>query len=374
MSDMRLALGFCAVLVLASCSDTPKNANVASPVAEVSAEMQIDALTAEPELAPPPTVEPPPRRGLFGVFGRKKDPALTLDIDGSIAEPTLGPDTPMVIEIQPEVVLIDDPATPFPGEAPVAATAVVPEVEPIVPAKPRLLGFLRRNSADDVPALAAPITTVDLPDDDGQTSDVVTPVAAATVAPELPEATPERGLRGPRWLGGGRRAAPRALQQPDFDRPIGTLPFGEIVPNCAVKKRDLGTQVDKAQGGAKFTLYDTDPSSTTPRTQYLIGFRDGCARQFTASLALFGSPVVHEATRYNPNNSAPYSLTDTAYEKIKRRICGVGRGKFCPQSKINKLGREAAFVSLYQGYGSSGAWVEVLLHKGELVTYQTRNN
>ena len=36
------------------------------------------------------------------------------------------------------------------------------------------------------------------------------------------------------------------------------------------------------------------------------------------------------------------------------------------------LAKAAAFLSVYKGFGDSGEWMEIFLHKGQLVTYETR--
>lgn len=144
-----------------------------------------------------------------------------------------------------------------------------------------------------------------------------------------------------------------------------------MVRACDVGPRALGQEVARAPGGG-FRLYDTDPGATVPRTQYLTGFRDGCARRFTAALALFGSPQVHEATRYASGNDTPYLPTDIAYEKVKNRICGVRRGEFCPETRTSRLARQATFLTAYPDFGDAGEWLEAFLFKGQLAAYQLR--
>jgi len=155
-----------------------------------------------------------------------------------------------------------------------------------------------------------------------------------------------------------------------------TLNFGTISVACGVSKRDLGKQVDKfpRNGVTKWRIYDTDPGSMTLRTQYITGFLDGCARQFTAALALFGSPQLHEIHRYGAaQKNIPYSMADIAYERVKSGICGVGRGKACPPSRSRPLQRGTSFVSVYQRFGGSAPWLEILLHNGKLLASETRS-
>jgi hypothetical protein len=177
-------------------------------------------------------------------------------------------------------------------------------------------------------------------------------------------------------LFGGRRNA-AGVDAPDTGPGVGTpgspLAFGQIVQACGVNRRDLGREVAKSPGSGQYRLYDTNPTSVLPRTQYLTGFKDGCARRFTASLALFGAPDVHEAKRYDTRNSSAYSGVDTAYEKVKNRVCGVRRGQPCPASKASRLAREAAFLTVYRGFGDSGVWLEIFMHKGRLEAFETRS-
>ena len=78
----------------------------------------------------------------------------------------------------------------------------------------------------------------------------------------------------------------------------------------------LGTPTEELAG---YAIHDTAPGTTAPRTHYVTGFRDGCPRQVTAALALFGDPVTHETYRYR-TSSRPYGPVDTAYEAIKPRV------------------------------------------------------
>lgn len=84
-------------------------------------------------------------------------------------------------------------------------------------------------------------------------------------------------------------------------------------------------------GQAVWTLYDTDPGSTVPHTQLITGFADGCARQVTASLVMFGAAGLHEVHRYSDAMSEePWSKADKTYETLKARVCGVKKRTSCP--------------------------------------------
>lgn len=171
--------------------------------------------------------------------------------------------------------------------------------------------------------------------------------------------------RKPRWGVFG----PRRSSQPDSVIEQGTvLPFGEIGVVCGLRGRALGKEVDRFPAKGKgYRLYDSNPSSTLPRTHYLTGFKDGCARQFTASLVLIGSPVLHEQMRYDPSNKdIPVTEADKAYERIKRRICKVSKGEPCPEKHVAALEKGMAFVTLYERFGSNASWEEVLLHNGQI--------
>jgi hypothetical protein len=239
------------------------------------------------------------------------------------------------------------------------------------------LGFLRRDKGDaaaapqsDAPDLA-PATPLP-PTEVAETEDL--PAAA-----DPPDAVADPPRSGRLFGFLSRRSDNNAPPSPGVTEPGSAtvfgadvlLPFGQVVKACGLGKREMGTEVVRSQGSGAFRLYDTAPSSTAPRAQFLTGFKDGCARQFTASLALFGSAEVHEATRYADSNKKPYSSTDEAYERIKTRVCGVRKGAFCPENKIDKLSRDTAFVSIYRTFGGNDAWLELFLNKGELVAQQT---
>lgn len=158
------------------------------------------------------------------------------------------------------------------------------------------------------------------------------------------------------------------------DGVVADLPFGEIATICGIPPGKLGTEVDRAPGGSPYRLHDSNPGTTAPRPQFITGFKDKCARQFTAALALFGSMAVHETVRYNPRNKSPYSASDEAYEKVKSRLCGVRRGKPCPENRVGALQSRSAFVSVYRRFGDSGNWLEMFLHDGEVAAFGTRAN
>ncbi|MBY6118089.1 hypothetical protein [Mameliella alba] len=239
---------------------------------------------------------------------------------------------------------------------------------------------------------------VPLADDAGQ-ADVVTPETPRTPVTDAP---PRRGLLG---LFGARAAAAKrddaaelaaaggATLDEDADRPrkraraprpgapdareipFGTrLPYGQIARVCDAPRRKLGKKIEGyPERRSTYVLYDSAPDTSSARSFYLTGFDDGCARQFTAALVIFGSPESYEQIHYGPSGEAqPISETDKAYEKVKRRVCGVRKGKPCG-SKMRRLERDTVFVSVYERFGSNPRWKNILLHDGEVVAMDMKD-
>lgn len=142
------------------------------------------------------------------------------------------------------------------------------------------------------------------------------------------------------------------------------LPYGQIARNCEVTGGQLGREVDDNAG---YKLYDSNPNATGLRTQYITGFKDNCARQFTAATALMGEIGTHELVRYLPSNAkVPYSVTDKAYEAVKASVCGARRGKPCG-AKLDVLARSTTFITAYEQFGSNPTWSNILLYNGSVV-------
>lgn len=232
--------------------------------------------------------------------------------------------------------------------APVMAEAADTDTDTALAAdRPRRSGFLGGLFASAADPSGASVQTAALTEPQGDN--------AASTSPLL-------GLFGPRT--DGPRNGPDAR-----DVTLGTvLPFGEIARVCEAGRSDLGKRIEQAgQGGARFTLHDSNPASTAPRTFYVTGFSDGCPRQFTAALAMFGDPAMHEKLRYGrPSDQYPYSTTDKAYEKVKSAICGVARRKPCG-GQIATLSRNTVFVSTYERFTDNGRWADILLHDGTVL-------
>ncbi|KAF0676837.1 hypothetical protein [Profundibacterium mesophilum] len=167
------------------------------------------------------------------------------------------------------------------------------------------------------------------------------------------------GLAGGGGIGGG--VAPDVAKG-------ARLPFGTVGRACGVSGAALGKTVDAAPSDARprWRLHDTAPGSTAPRTHYLTGFSDGCPRQVTAALILFGAPLVHE-THKTGLAASQQGAADAAYETARARICGGGPGTPCPASQIEALSQEIVFVSSYRDFTGTGSSYEILLGKGGVV-------
>ncbi|WP_417260071.1 hypothetical protein [Celeribacter sp.] len=196
---------------------------------------------------------------------------------------------------------------------------------------------------------------------------------AAEPAPVEAAAAPaKKGLFGGLFAGGGAAGGPKTLSTV---QPGEVLPFGTVGIACEVKPTKQAKLVDQfpREGRAVWKLYDTDPSSTSARTQFITGFKDNCPRQVTASLVMFGSAALHEVHRYSKDREQEaWSQADKAYEKIKAKSCSVRKGVGCPAEKLPKLESHMAFVSVYKTFGGAGNWLELLLADGKLVTEEVR--
>lgn len=165
-----------------------------------------------------------------------------------------------------------------------------------------------------------------------------------------------------------RKRSPRRSESDTVEISLGdSLPFGIVGRVCDVKTSELGQRLEKAGRGRGYAIYDSAPGATHPRAFYVTGFRDGCARQVTAALAMFGAPSMHEALRYGrPSDAYPYSATDKAYEKVKSSVCKVSRRKPCG-ARISQLEHDTVFVSTYERFSNNGRWADVLLHDGQIM-------
>ncbi len=143
--------------------------------------------------------------------------------------------------------------------------------------------------------------------------------------------------------------------------PGETLAFGAVGIACGLSPSALGPPVDERAG---YALHDSAPGLTEPRTHWITGFADGCPRQVTAALVLFGDVAMREAIRH-ANPGLPSDATDAAYEQIKATVCGGPPGEPCGAA-TERLAADTVFVSLYPAFGAE-EHANLLLHAGEVV-------
>ncbi len=142
---------------------------------------------------------------------------------------------------------------------------------------------------------------------------------------------------------------------------------------CEAKGKPLGQKVEKATARG-YSLHDSQPGATGMRTYYITGFADGCPRQLTAANVLLGSVSLYEVLHYGPGGEhLPKAETDRAYEKLKRRICRVGRGKPCGAG-LRRMEKNTFFVSAYPSFGDAKSWKELLIHDGSVLASTVKSN
>lgn len=179
---------------------------------------------------------------------------------------------------------------------------------------------------------------------------------------------PEEASGGGGGLFSKRKAA--RLTGPDAKAavPGEVLPFGEVARACHVKRKSMGKEVAKyPERGPKYRVYNSAAGAGGVNTFYITGFKDGCPRQVTAALAVFGTASMYEALRFSlPAKARSKKSTDKAYEKVKSRICGVGRNKPCG-AKVSKVEKNTVFLSLYNRFEGARGWTNLLLSDGKLL-------
>ncbi len=341
--------------MLAACGD---------PLADVG---RVSEGATFPEVDAPnalPTQEELDRQSsiLAGLF-RRRDSGADLD----------SPDIPSVGESAGESGVAPETDVATNIESAGSSNADQPVAQGAPPQRRTVLGWLRRAAeagaenpapAQDVDGqelLAKDETTEALPEETELAS--LTPDGAGDDAPTVP-------VEAKKQIGLFEREAPlksAGMALPDIA--MGTiLPFGEIGRLCDARTGDLGKQIDRAaRKGAGYALYDSAPNSEGARSFYVTGFADGCVRQFTAALAIFGAPAFHEQLRYGlPAKDYPYSTTDKAYEKVKAEVCNVGRNRPCG-ARISRLEDTTVFISVYEHFGDNARWADMLLHDGALL-------
>ena len=313
----------------------PESATLSETDAAVSAALGVDATASEAvdTMTVAALAEPKPR-GLFGFLRGKEENQPAVDV-GTLTAPESA--TAPILDDTVETALAVAPEK----------QAVITETVPEAVEKPRrgLFGLLAGARASDKSAPAEPV--------------VQTVSLGGVIAPRSADPLPTP-----------RRKNNRKHKGPDAEIvAFGTrLPSGAVARVCDLPGGRLGKQVEKFPvRGRGYKLIDSNPGSSAPRPFYVTGFDDNCARTFTAALALFGSPTMHEQLRYGlPSKVQPYSLTDKAYEGIKRSVCGVGKNKACG-AKINNLEKNTVFISTYDRIGSNASWSNILLHDGWVV-------
>lgn len=340
-------------------------------------------------------------RKRFGLFRRNKDEAVV----ETPAEPVA------VAEVETE-----EPKKRFglfrrkaaESDAPQASEAKAAEVTENAPAdeaqkdiaeaaeegadKPRrrgLFGLGRKRDADEAtPTELAAAETKAEPEADPKPTPAVLVAAAPVTSPEQAGEAPAAPAKAGFWRrkdrGGvapegaalaGVSAAKRRPKGPEVDLPPGSVPvFGKIARVCGLKKRDLGTKVASyPERASKFSLYDSAPGSTGPRALYLTGFDDGCPRQMTGALALFGAVEVHDMLHYGQGASVtPSGDVAKAYQRVKSQVCKVGRRSPCGK-RMSALSRDTVFVSVYPSFGEAKTWMNVLLHDGAVLAAQVES-
>ena len=285
------------------------------------------ALSDAGALTPAPTPAPQ-KRGLFGLLRAKEDTQPAVAVQERVANASTAEAASLTVEPKKVAAVIED--------------------APDAQAKPRkgLFGLLAGARAKERDVAEEPT------------------VRTASLGP-VPTSKPDDKKQS---VFGNRAAKNTANHKgPDVQVvPFGTtLPSGVVARVCDLPSGRLGKEVGKfPERGRGYKIFDSKPGGAGPRPFYVTGFDDKCARTFTAALALFGSPTMHEQLRYGlPSKVQPYSTTDKAYEGIKRSVCGVGKKKPCG-AKIKQLEKDTAFISIYDRIGSNSKWSNVLLHKG----------
>ncbi len=355
MTGTASILALCAALFAVSCSSPLDRVERLSDVQVVENDgentLPTPAMAAEPE----PYVAA--KGGLFSrVIGRNRaDRQQAKQVDAALGT----------------VVVVDAPAATdadTQAAAPMVAAMQGEAAQPPAGEKPAqkekrgLLGFLKKDS-DKKP--------------DQQKEEAI---ETASLSPVLPEETQAAPLKKPKKQRGGGFFGARTKKidpnAPDaLQVPAGTvLPYGKLARMCDGNPKSMGKEVAHyPERSPKYRLYDTAPGSATAHTFLLTGFPDGCARQFTAALALFGGPGMHETLRYGlPAKTQPYSETDRAYERVKSAVCKVGKNKPCG-AKLSRLEKDTVFLSVYERFGDNARWANILLHDGAVMAQDLKS-
>jgi hypothetical protein len=156
-----------------------------------------------------------------------------------------------------------------------------------------------------------------------------------------------------------------ACGQVPIAAPSASFAEAGVPPVCGLSPAQLGTPIASEAG---YTVHDTAPGTDALRVHHVTGFDDGCAREVTAALVLFGDVATHETTRYDVPEG-PYSPSDVAYEEIKGQVCGVPAGQPCG-ARLDRLAQDTVFLSLYPSFEAE-QHTDLLLHAGEVAAVDT---
>ncbi|GAA6190003.1 hypothetical protein NBRC116596_30660 [Litorivita sp. NS0012-18] len=360
--------------VSAPAQDLPPPDAQSDPVAEAQSDPLAQAQSAamaETQSAPPPEEAAPARRGIFAALGLGRK-APEAQPEPPVAAALAAPDP--AAQAAPQPAAPDTAAaTPAPALAPALAST---PPESAKPARKGLAALFKRNRNTGAGGQEAPLTLAAVPPALAAAPQADTPSGKASAAPsaealgDTPAAAPRKGGGFFGKLAAAKSAAPRRANGPDaLAVAYGTqLPYGEIAHICNLPTSAMGKEVASyPERRAKYRLYDSLPGHTTAHTFYMTGFADGCARQFTAALAVFGSASMYERLQYLlPAKQRQKGAADQAYEKVKSKVCGAPRGKPCG-NKIGMLERDTVFVSVYERYGDNARWTNLLLHDGAVL-------
>lgn len=340
---MKIQAVFLALVSLTACADPLRNV---ARLDEIT--LSPDALTVAAMPGADESADAPPVLGQLLAQSQQAGNGTGSSAATSFA--TIGPNTPprqgfWALFAQPQAAIL-----------PVAAGLSTQDaVEPGTPTP---------EIATDTPAVAGPEILDDIPLD--------APSVATTIQGDLGQiSSPSPPANAPQVAASNTQPAPGLSPGPDARQvaPGTLLPYGQIATVCGQPEASLGTRVATAAG---YALYDSEPSSTAVRAQYLTGFADGCARIFSAALVLFGDVGTHEAIRYLPSNaSMAYSGTDTAYEQVKAQVCAVSAGQPCGRN-IDRLATHSTFVTIYETFGTNAEWGEIFVHQGQVMAIDVR--
>ena len=153
-------------------------------------------------------------------------------------------------------------------EAAIAAEADVTVAEDIEEKR----GFFGRIFAGNADAPDEAVVVDDTPEAEVELAAVGMTEPVDDLDPETPAA--RGGFFGRMFARNSEEA--ETPEEPADAVPIGTfLPYGVIAPVCGIATADMGQKVESVAG---YTVYDAGGDTSVPRTHYITGFADGCAR------------------------------------------------------------------------------------------------